>query len=72
MGDVYITENQYRVPACLDERSSKYEGKYPITIWHIALENDNYYRNYGLYANGFLVETCSIQYLMELSDMDII
>ena len=72
MGDVYITEYQYRVPACLDKRATIYEGKYPVTIWHLALENANYYRNYGVYANGLLVETCSIQYLMELSEMEII
>jgi hypothetical protein len=72
MGDIYITEYQYRVPACIDNRAVPYNGKYPVTIWHIALENDNYYRNYGVYANGLLVETCSIQYLIELSNMEIV
>jgi hypothetical protein len=38
-------------------------------IYHIALENEDYYMNYGIYANGLLVETCSKRYLSELSDM---
>ena len=37
-----------------------------------ALENDNYYMNYGIYANGLLVETCSKRYLKELSNMTLI
>ena len=31
-------------------------------IWHFALENDNYFSNYGIWANGLLVETCSKRY----------
>jgi hypothetical protein len=42
------------------------------TIYHFALENDNYYMNYGVYANGLLVETCSKRYLTELSNMELI
>ncbi len=38
----------------------------------ISLENDSYYRNYGVYAIYLLVETCNIQYLIELSEMEII
>ena len=70
MGDIYITEYKYRVPACLDKRGELYKHNTPVTIWHFALENDNYYRNYGVYANGLLVESCSIQYLMALSNME--
>ena len=38
---------------------------------HIG-ENDNYFGNYGIYANGLLVETCSKRYLKELSNMSLI
>jgi hypothetical protein len=38
----------------------------------LALENNNYYMNYGVYANGLLVETCSKRYIKELSNMTII
>jgi len=69
---IYITDNKYRVPACAHEKASVYEiaGKY--TIYHFALENEDYYMNYGVYANGLLVETCSKRYLKELSNMELI
>jgi len=71
-GDIYITDNKYRVPACADDRASVYEipGKY--TIYHLALDNEDYYMNYGIYENGLLVETCSKRYLKELSNMQLI
>ncbi len=67
--DIYVTDNKYRLPACLDDRASVYETSGNYTIYHLALENDDYYFNYGIYANGLLVETCSKRYLKELSNM---
>jgi hypothetical protein len=69
MGDIYITEYQYRVPACIDKRATAYEGEGSATIWHFALENHNIYHNYGVYANGLLVESCSIEHLVNRSKM---
>jgi hypothetical protein len=71
-GDIYVTDSKYRLPACLDERSSIYEEDGTFTIYHIALDNENYYYNYGIFANGLLVESCSIRYLKELSNMELI
>ena len=71
-GDAYITDDKYRLPACLDERTTVYEHPDTYTIYHLALENDDYYMNYGIYANGLLVESCSKRYLKELSDMELI
>jgi len=68
-GDTYVTDNKYRLPACADEKASVYEIPGSYTIYHLALENDNYFGNYGIYANGLLVETCSKRYLKELSNM---
>jgi len=42
-----------------------------VTIYHLALENENYFSNYGIYANGLLVESCSKRYLKELSGMEL-
>jgi hypothetical protein len=67
-----VTDNKYRLPACLDERTTVYEIPGTYTIYHLALENDDYYMNYGIYANGLLVETCSRRYLKELSGMELI
>lgn len=69
LGDIYITDNKYRLPACVDERTKPYQENGTFKIYHIALDNDNYYTNYGIYANGLLVETCSKRYLKELSNM---
>ena len=67
-----ITDRKYRLPACVDERTTVYEIPGTYTIYHLALENPDYYMNYGIYANGLLVETCSRRYLKELSGMELI
>ena len=72
MGDDYITETYHRVPACLDDSSEPYSGKEPVTIWHFALEHNNFYNNYAVYANGILVETCSIDYLTKWTKMELL
>jgi hypothetical protein len=66
---IFVTDKKYRLLACVDERAQPYgkEGVFPI--WHLALENDDYYMNYGIWANGLLVETTSKRYLKELSGM---
>lgn len=71
-GNIYVTDNKYRLPACVDPRTSIYEIPGNYTIYHLALENDDYFMNYGIYANGLLVETCSKRYLKELSNMILI
>ena len=71
-GGIYLTDDMLRLPACVDERAAVYEIVGNHTIYHFALENDDCYMNYGIYANGLLVETCSKRYLSELSNMDLI
>jgi hypothetical protein len=72
MGKVFITEGKYRVPAFLDDKSVPYTEEGPCKIWHFALENDNRYDNYGVLANGLLVESSSIRYMTELSNMELV
>jgi hypothetical protein len=71
-GFLYVTDEKYRLPACCDERASVYEMPGTYTIYHLALENEDYCGNYGIYANGLLVETCSQRYLKELANMELI
>jgi hypothetical protein len=71
-GDAYVTNGKLRLPACVDSRAKPYEKEGNFTIYHIALENHNYYTNYGIYANGLLVESTSKRYLKELSNMTLI
>jgi len=64
---VYITDDKYRLPVCYDERSTLYETETTekISIFHLALDHENENLNYGIYANGLLVETTSIQLMKE-------
>lgn len=69
LSNIYVTDNKYRLPACVDNRASVYEHAGTYTIYHFALDSDDYYINFGVYANGLLVETCSQRYMKELSMM---
>ena len=71
-GAIYLTEDKLRLPACVDEKTTVFPNAGTYTIYHIALENDDYYMNYGIYANGLLVETTSKRYLKELSNMTLL
>jgi len=72
LGEIYVTDGKYRLPACVDGRACVFLKEGTYTIYHLALENDNYFYNYGIYANGLLVESCSKRYLKELSNMELI
>ena len=71
-GDIYETDGKPRLCAYIDEKASVYEVPGTYTIYHLALENEDYYGNYGIYANGLLVESCSKRYLLEHSNMVLI
>ena len=66
---MYNTDGLYRLPVCADNRAEIYPVKRKMTIYNFALESDDIYRNYGVYANGLLVENCSINYLNNRSQM---
>ena len=73
MGDVYITEEFYRMPAHMDDRAEPYDKEdQKETIWHFALEHENVTHNYGVYANGLLVESCAIESILEKSGMKLV
>ncbi len=69
---IFVTDKKYRLMACVDERSEPYKIEGEHTIYHIALKNDDYCGNYGVYANGLLVETTSKRWLKELATMDLL
>jgi len=57
---IYVTDDMYRLPVYLDNNSDIYTEEYgDINVYHIAL-GDNENRNYGIFANGLLVESCFI------------
>lgn len=69
LGKVFITDKKYRLIACVDERAEPWNSEGAYTIYHFALENADEAMNYGVYANGLLVETCSIKALKNRSNM---
>uniref|UniRef100_A0A6C0EW79 Hedgehog/Intein (Hint) domain-containing protein n=1 Tax=viral metagenome TaxID=1070528 RepID=A0A6C0EW79_9ZZZZ len=72
LSDIYVTDKKYRLPACIDKRAQIYEVEGNHTIWHFSLEHDDYYMNYGVFANGLLVETASNYTMLECSGLNIV
>jgi hypothetical protein len=70
--ETMATDTKYRLLTCLDERSEPYEEEGTYPIWHFALDHYDIYMNYGVYANGLLVETCSINMMREHSGLEIV
>jgi hypothetical protein len=75
-GQAFVTDGMYRVPICLDDRADVFIPDMDETadagfdIYNFALDAKNRYMNYGVYANGLLVESTSIRYMTELSQME--
>jgi hypothetical protein len=59
-GRVFVTDRMYRLPAWIDSKSEAWNSEGRYTVWHFALENVLVNTHYGVYANGLLVESCSI------------
>jgi hypothetical protein len=60
LGKVFVTDEKYRLMAMADERAVPYVTKTKQSkVWHMCLEHEDYEMNYGIYANGLLVESCS-------------
>jgi hypothetical protein len=72
LGKIFVTESRYRLMACIDERAEPWASEGSYTIWHLALENTDRFMNYGVFANGgLLVETCSINFMENKSNMSL-
>jgi surface protein len=69
--NIYVTDDKYRLIACLDPRAELYTEEGNHVIWHLALENENYTWNYGIYANGLLVESASQRMMKEYAGMEL-
>lgn len=71
-GGVFVTDCKYRLFACIDEMAEPYDKEGYFNIYHLALDTDDIYVNYGIYANGLLVESCCIYSIKkEKSEMDL-
>lgn len=72
LNNIFITDDKYRLMTYLDDKSEPWSKDGVFTIYHIALEHDDPYMNYGIYANGLLVESTSKRMLKKLSGMKLI
>ena len=72
MKAIYATDKKYRLLACIDERAEPWNSEGVYSIWHVALEHEDPKMNYGIYANGLLVESCSINFLTNHSNMKLL
>jgi hypothetical protein len=57
---IFVTDRRYRLPACVDERTDVLQTAGPFTVWHFALEHYDTRMNFGVYAQGLLVESSPI------------
>ncbi len=60
---VFVTDKKYRLPACVDERAAVHQATGDFTVWHFALEHTDIKMNYGVYAQGLLVESSPIWHM---------
>ena len=67
--DIFITDDKYRLMAFLDERAKPWTNEGMYSIYHIYLDHPDDLMNYGIYANGLLVESCSKRSMEEKSYM---
>lgn len=72
LGRIFVTDKKYRLTAMVDERAEPWTSQGKYTVWHFALEHDNILMNYGVYANGLLVESCSINTMRTKSNLTIV
>ena len=63
-GNVFVTDNHFRLIAYADELAEPFNKEGYMNIYHVALDHHDEYMNYGIYANGLLVESCSIDCLI--------
>jgi hypothetical protein len=68
-GRLYTTGKKFRLMAFIDERAQPCTEEGVYSIYHLALENDEICFNYGIYANGLLVESCNTKELLNTSGM---
>lgn len=59
LGEIYITDDKYRLPAMYDRKAEPFADENKHTVWHVCLEHEDQEMNYGIYVNGgLLTESC--------------
>lgn len=71
-GRLYKIDDKLRLFTCFEPKAIPYPEEGFFTIYHFALECDDDQINFGVWANGLLVETSSIICLRDYSNMEFI
>jgi hypothetical protein len=64
-----ITDNKYRLMSMFDQDAKMVENKEEVEVYHVALEHEDRFMNYGIFANGKLVESCNIVMMDDYSNI---
>jgi hypothetical protein len=72
LGKIFVTDHKYRLMACVDERAAPWANEGMYTVWHLALDHTDERMNYGIYANGLLVESSSINFMKNKTNMTMV
>ena len=67
----YKIDDKYCLLAHLDPKAEPFADEGIYTIWHLALDSEDDSRNFGIYANGLLVEASSKDFLLNHYDMNL-
>jgi hypothetical protein len=65
-----ITDDKYRLMSMFDQDAKMVENKEEVEVYHVALEHEDRFMNYGIFANGKLVESCNIDMMDDYSNMN--
>ena len=55
--------NKYKLPCFINKKAKVYQKNGQFNIWTFCLKADDINKQFGIYANGLLVETISKQYI---------
>jgi hypothetical protein len=69
---LYKTDDKLRLFTCFEPKAIPYQEEGTFTIYHLALESENDEINFGIWANGLLVESCSKLGLRDFSGIEFI
>jgi hypothetical protein len=64
-------DDKFQLLSVVNERATPYPHTGTFKVYHFALEG-NKHVSYGVYANGLLVESCSQDYLKNVSGMTLV
>ena len=68
-----MLDDKYKVIACFDNNFKQYNEQGYFNIYHIVLENNgDVEKNYGIYANGLLVESTNEKTMKKDIDIELI